>query len=188
MRRLTLILSIAGCIAAFGLVGCGSSSSSSASSAAGSAATSSAAGASSTAAGTTHFAKTKFLLHAGLAFGAFHRYVYKPFKSGDLKHPFAHKLTLVKAGLSALFIEHELRLAAADVKSSKILSTLFSPITAVADKISSLKGSITSGKVASSEIDGLQSQLGSIGSTASGKGQAIQSLIPSASQLATGGA
>jgi hypothetical protein len=24
----------------------------------------------------------KFVLHAGLAFGAFHRYIYKPFKAG----------------------------------------------------------------------------------------------------------
>ena len=30
-----------------------------------------------------HFAKTKFVLHMGLAFGAFHRYVYKPWKSGS---------------------------------------------------------------------------------------------------------
>ena len=30
---------------------------------------------------TKSFAKTKFVLHAGLAFGAFHRYLYKPYKN-----------------------------------------------------------------------------------------------------------
>ncbi|MFZ0384091.1 MAG: hypothetical protein WAL22_00375, partial [Solirubrobacteraceae bacterium] len=171
---LTLILMLVGCLATVGLVsGCGSSSSNS----------STAAQSSSS---TTHFAKTKFLLHAGLAFGAFHRYIYKPFKAGDFKHPFLHKLTLVKAAVAALFVEHELRLAATDVKSSKILSKLFSPLTAVADKISSLKDSIKDGSISSSDMDGVQSQLTSISKTASSKGQSIQNAIPSAGQLASG--
>ena len=29
------------------------------------------------------FKKTRFLLHAGLAFGAFHRYIYQAYKNGD---------------------------------------------------------------------------------------------------------
>jgi hypothetical protein len=32
-----------------------------------------------------HFAKTKCLLHAGLAFGAIHRYIYKPLRAGALR-------------------------------------------------------------------------------------------------------
>ena len=31
------------------------------------------------------FAKTKFVLHTGLAIGAFRRYIYKPWKAGTLK-------------------------------------------------------------------------------------------------------
>jgi len=163
---------VVGCLATVGLVSaCGSSSSNSSAQSSGS---------------TTHFAKTKFLLHAGLAFGAFHRYIYEPFKAGDFKHPFLHKLTLIKAGLSALFIEHELKLAATDVKSSKILSKLFSPLTAVAAKISSLKDSIKDGSISSSDMSGLQSDLTSISKTASSKGQTIQNAIPSAGQLASG--
>ncbi|MGI8505790.1 MAG: hypothetical protein ACR2MK_03120 [Solirubrobacteraceae bacterium] len=179
MRQLALILTVTGCIAAFGLAGCGSSSSSSS------------AGGGSTAAsstsGTTHFAKTKFLLHAGLAFGAFHHFIYKPVKAGDLKHPFAHKLALIKAGAAALFVYHELKLAAEDVRSSKILSELFSPLTAAADKIKSLKSSLTSGGVNPSDIQGVNSKLSQIGSTASSKGHSISEAIPSVSQLASGG-
>ena len=69
-----------------------------------------------------HFAKTKFLLHAGLAFGAFHRYIYKPFRAGVFSHPFLHKLSLIKAGLAVLFINHELRIAAIDVRAQPALA------------------------------------------------------------------
>jgi hypothetical protein len=178
MRQFTLIMLISTCLAAFALAGCGSSSSSS--SAGGGAAAASTSS-------TTHFAKTKFLLHAGLAFGAFHRYIYKPFRAGVFSHPFLHKLSLIKAGLAALFVVHELKIAAVDVRSSKLLSTLFSPLTAAAAKLSALRSSITGGGVSSADIGGVQSQLSSIGNTASGKGQAIQDAIPGVAQLASGG-
>jgi hypothetical protein len=173
------MIAVTGCVATFGLAGCGSSSSSS-----------SAGGGStvaSTTTGTTSFAKTKFLIRAGLAFGAFHHFIYNPVKAGDLKHPTLHKLTLVKAGLAALFVYHELKLAATDVKRSKILSALFAPLTLVANKLSALKSSLTSGSAKPSDISGLNSQLTQIGNTAASKGQAISESIPSASQLASGG-
>ena len=56
------------------------------------------------------------MLHAGLAFGAFHRWIYKPAKAGDLSHPLEHKLTTVKAALAAAFVYHELKLALADAQ------------------------------------------------------------------------
>jgi hypothetical protein len=170
-----LIIAVIVCLAGFGVAGCGSSSSSS-----------NAGGASSTT-GTTSFAKTKFVFHAGLAFGAFHHFIYKPFTAGDFKHPLLHKLTLVEAGLAALFVYHELKLAATDVKSSKLLSTLFSPLTAVANKLSALKSSLAGGSVSGSDLTGVNSQLTQIGSTAASAGQAITQTVPSASQLASGG-
>ncbi|HET9101911.1 MAG TPA: hypothetical protein VFN55_01050 [Solirubrobacteraceae bacterium] len=170
--RLGLLLVVL-CLAGTALSGCGASL---ASSSAGPGA----------AQGTVHFAKTKFLLHAGLAFGAFHRYVYKPFRAGVFSHPFLHKLSLVKAGLAALFIRHELRLAAADVRASPTLRKLFSPLTAVANKIGSLRHDITSGSVGAGALNGVQSQLSSVGSAAAGHGQAIRDLVPSSGQLAGG--
>ena len=73
MRLLSVVLAVAVLAAA----GCGSSSSSSTN---GSSTTATAGAVSSTA---------RFILHAGLAFGAFHRYIYKPLKSGALKNPFS---------------------------------------------------------------------------------------------------
>lgn len=180
IRHLTLILAVSGCLAAFGLSGCGSSGSSSTAAGGGGSTVA------SSASGSTHFAKTKFLLHAGLAFGAFHHFIYQPVKAGDLRHPFLHKFTLVKAGLAAVFVYHELKLAAVDVHSSKILRALFRPLTAAAATVRSLRSSITGGGGASS-VTGLNSQLTQIGNTASSKGQTISDSIPGASQLASGG-
>ena len=109
-------------------------------------------------------ATTKFAIHAGLAFGAFHHWIYKPIKAGGLRNPTAHKLALVKAGLAAVFVYHELKVAADDAKSSKLLSPLVAPLTAAGDKLSSLKTSIAHGSVNEADIESVNSQLGQIGS------------------------
>src|SRR4030088_2328381 len=54
-----------------------------------------------------HFAKTKVVLHMGLAFGAFHRYIYKPLRAGAFKSGAAGRVkALLKAGAAALFAVH----------------------------------------------------------------------------------
>jgi hypothetical protein len=100
---------------------------------------------STTGAGNIHLPTAKFLLHAGLAFGAFHRYIYKPFKAGTFKHPLLHKLALVKAAAAALFIGHELKKASEDAKASALLRKLFSPLQALATTVSGLSSGLRSG-------------------------------------------
>ncbi len=173
LRRTAVLAMVLACLLAAGAAGCGSSKSSSSSSPASTTAT-------------THLAKTKFVFHAALAFGAFHHFIYKPARAGDLTHPFSHKLTVVKAGLAALFTYHELKLAAQDVKSSALLSKLFAPITIVATKIKHLDSSITGGHASSSNVEGINSSLASIKSTAGSNGQGFSDQVPSASQLAAG--
>lgn len=174
VRRSALLLAVIGCIAAFGIAGCGSSKKNSSSSTPAATATTA-----------THLAKTKFVLHAALAFGAFHHFIYGPANAGDFKHPFSHKLTIVKAGLATVFVYHELKLAATDVKSSKILSTLFAPLTIVANKVRGLDGQIKSGNA--TDVDGVNSSLASIKSTAASNGQGFSDQVPSAAELAAGG-
>jgi hypothetical protein len=71
---------------------------------------------------TTSFAKTKFVLHTGLAFGTFHHWLWKPYQEGTFKSG-AHGriMAFIKAGLAALFIKREIRLASEDVKASPAL-------------------------------------------------------------------
>ncbi len=187
MRRFMLAVAVLCCVGVLEIAGCGSSSSSSASSSAAVASTSTSGPSSTnTSSGTKSLATAKVVLHAGLAFGAFHHWIYGPIKAGALKHPASHKLALVKAGVAALFVYRELKLSAENAKSSKLLRPLVAPLTAAGDKLNSLKTSITNGSVNPSEIDSINSQLGQIKSTASANGQSIPESIPNASQLTAG--
>ena len=158
------------------VAGCGSSSSSSSSSTAASA-NSTATSASTTS--TTKLAKTKFVLHAGLAFGAFHRWIYKPAKAGDLAHPLQHKLTTLKAALAAGFVYHELKLALADAQADPTLSKLVAPVTALQNKLHGLAGSVKSGGASAADVDGLDGSISSIKGLASSAGQTITEQTPS---------
>ena len=162
-------------VLALAVAGCGSSSSSSSSSAAASA-NSTATSASTTS--TTKLAKTKFVLHAGLAFGAFHRWIYKPAKAGNLTHPLQHKLTTLKAALAAAFVYHELKLALADAQADPTLSKLVAPVTALQNKLHGLAGSVKSGGASAADVDGLDGSISSIKGLASSAGQTITEQTP----------
>lgn len=100
---------------------------------------------------TTSFAKTKFVLHAGLAFGAFHRYLYKPYQAGTFKKGANGRISaFIKGGLSALFIKREIRLASGDVKANPTLcKAIAAPLGKLGDSVSAafdkLKGGDASG-------------------------------------------
>jgi hypothetical protein len=182
MRRLSLLIVLLGCLAALGVAGCGSSSSSSSVSSA----VSSSAGTGTSTTGTSHVATAKFVLHAGLGFGAFHRYIYKPVKAGVLKNPLSHKAALVKAGLAAAFVYHELKLAAGDAKSSKLLNPVAVKIAAAAAAVKSLANPLRKGDANPSEIDNLNGELSQIKATAASNGSSISDKVPGLSQLASG--
>jgi hypothetical protein len=154
------------------LAGCGSSSSGS-NSGSGSAAPSS----QSTTTGGVSFAKTKFVLHAGLAFGAFHHWIWKPFRAGDFQHPFSHKLTLIKAGLAAAFTYHELKLALHDAQADPTLSKLVAPITALENRLHGVPAALKSGSTASLGQD--NGAIAAFKSQSASAGQRIQEQLPS---------
>ncbi len=126
--------------------------------------------------GHVHFAKTKFLLHAGLAFGAFHRYIYKPFKAGGFTPVSSHKLAIVKAGAAGLFAYHEIKVALLDARSSPTLSKLVSPLTALGAKLHALGARLHGGKLDSSGITHAGSAVSSLGSRSAGSGASIRDL------------
>lgn len=122
-------------------------------------------------ANTTSFAKTKLVLHAGLAFGAFHRYLYKPFRAGTFTSGSTLHRTLViaKAGASALFIKREIRLSIEDVKANPAMcNAIAAPLrtleTTVGDAISKLKHGDTSGlESANAAVAAIQGEAKSAG-------------------------
>jgi hypothetical protein len=113
---------------------------------------------------TTPFAKTKFVLHVGLAAGTFHRYIYKPFRAGSFRAGAHGRLrALLKASATALFDEHEVRKAIQDVKASPALcKILIAPLSALDSKFLAIKSNIVSGDT--SGLDDANSSLASIAS------------------------
>jgi hypothetical protein len=170
-------------IVALAAAGCGSSSSSSAAGASSSGSTSN-----STTPNVGRLPTVKFVLHAGLAFGAFHRWIYKPFKAGAFSGGlFKHKLTVLKAGLAGLFVYHELKLAVKDAQASPKLAKLVAPVTALADKIKSIGSSVKSGKPDASSLSSANGDITSVSGLASAAGIPVPDQIPSEAQLAAGG-
>jgi hypothetical protein len=119
------------------------------------------------------FAKTKFLLHSALAFGAFHRYIYKPFRDGRFKRGAAgQKRALVKAGVAGLFAYHELKIARRDALASDRLRPLVRRIDALGARLLALASGLKAGKLspaalldAARGVDGLGAQSSSLGAT-----------------------
>lgn len=168
MRALTAMLVVLALLFA----GCGSKSSSSTGASGGGAVQATAP------AKTIHFAKTKFLLHAGLAFGAFHRYLYKPFKAGAFSHPLQHKLALLKAAAAALFVVHEVRIAREDAQASALLRKLFSPLTALAATVTGLAAGLKGGHADAATITSANGAVDSIKTAASSAGAPITEHAP----------
>lgn len=159
--RLTLLVAL---ILAVGLVaGCGSKGSSTTSSSRAPTATVSAG---SSAAGDTDtednaacptggnsqpFAKTRFALHAGLALGAFHRYMYKPLKNGGFSSGADKRVrTFGKAALAGAFTVHELKVAKGFAQASP---TLCNAAQSVSDRFSSLTSKLKSGTATEGDLN-----------------------------------
>lgn len=83
------------------------------------------------------FAKTRFVLHTGEGFGAFHRHLYKPYKAGSFASGSSGRIkNFVKAGLAALFIKRQIRLASEDVKANPALcNAIAAPLARIGNSI-----------------------------------------------------
>lgn len=133
--------------------------------------------------GSVNFDKTKFVFHAGLAFGAFHHFIYAPYKAGGL-HGFA---TLAKAGLAGLFTVHELKLAKADAESSPTLCHLAAPFDKAGAAISGSISKIKSGRASSQDIEGMNNDVNAVQRGTQADGVTVPDKVPSDADLASGG-
>lgn len=132
---------------------------------------------------TIKFDKTKFVLHAGLAFGAFHHFIYRPYT----EHRLHGVLALGKAGLAGLFTVHELKLAKADAESSPTLCKLVAPFDRASAALSGEVDKIKSDKATAGDMDGLGKQVNALQAAAKSAGVEAPDLVPDDGQLASGG-
>jgi hypothetical protein len=124
-----------------------------------------------------HFANTKFVLHMGLAFGAFHRYIYKPLKAGQLRSGAPHRLRiLAKGALAAAFIVHELRIAREDALSSNQLRPLLGKLDNMEARIRGLIPGLKNGSADAQAISGTEGAANTLGSQSSGLGASIHDI------------
>ena len=122
---------------------------------------------------TVHLAKTKFVIHSGLAFGVFHHFIYKPFKAGDFNHPLSHKLALAKAILAGGVVIHEVGIARQDAAHSKLLSRVVLPLVGILGAVHLITSSLHSHHVNAGAVNSANSDVGAAESASSAAGQPI---------------
>jgi hypothetical protein len=123
---------------------------------------------------TESFAKTKFVLHSGLAFGAFHRWIYKPFRSGGFSSS-NHKrvLAFVKAAAAGAFVVHEVRQAAQAAQANPTLcKAIAAPLRSFYDSVKDIASRIKHGDT--SGITEAQQSLSSASTVSSSHGIPIK--------------
>lgn len=118
--------------------------------------------------------KTRFLLHVGAAYYAFHHFVWARYKSHQLD--LHHKANLIKAGLALLFAYHELKVAygIATKSNSKLLHALVSPLAAFMDRAQSVGTELKAGHFNPSNLQDVNQAAGTLQSQATSNGLNIK--------------
>lgn len=120
------------------------------------------------------FAKTKFVLHTGLAVGAFRRWIYKPWKAGSFQQGAEGRTAaLVKAAAAGAFTANELRLARNAALSDDRLRGLGDRMGTLSTKARELVPGLKDGSFGVGDIAALSAGLGSLTALASRLGVSV---------------
>lgn len=124
---------------------------------------------------TKSFAKTRFVADAGFAFGAFHRYIYKPYKAGAFSSGASGRTkALVKAAAAGAFAINRLNAARKLVDADPFLcKSLKAPLEALVGSLGGLTGKLKGGDFSPSDIDSTNQQLESVRSQSGQAGAPI---------------
>ena len=126
-----------------------------------------------------HFAKTKFLVHVGLAVGAFHHYVYKPLTSGQLRSGAPGRTAaLLKAGAATVFAVHELKVANTDALADPHLRPLAERIDGLLTRLTSLGGTLKAGALSPAAILGSAGAVSALVGASGGLGASVREVVP----------
>jgi hypothetical protein len=174
MRRALTILAVSLVLAAFALAagGCGSSTKTVAETGANGQVT-------NATVPNIHFAKTKFVLHMGLALGAFHRYIYKPLKAGAFRSGAPGRVkALAKAVAAVAFAVHELKQANADALSDSHLRPLAQRIDGLLGSFGSLGSGFSGGVADAGRIASAAGAVSALSAASGGLGVAVKDITP----------
>lgn len=125
------------------------------------------------------FAKTKFVLHTGLAIGAFKRYIANPLRDGGFrKGSPKRKRTIAKAVLAGAFVTHELRQARDAALSDDKLRGLGDRLGSVSEQLKLLLPTLVGGSLNPSSVSGILKGFGGISAAASALGAPVKERAP----------
>ncbi len=117
-------------------------------------------------AGTRHFEKTRLVADLGLAYGAFHRYLYKPYQAGTFAKGAPGRTTaIIKGGLAAAVIAKLAKNAAANAAADPTLCKYVPSMSAITSQISGLGSQLAGGAAAAGSLtqaEGLFAKLKSV--------------------------
>lgn len=128
------------------------------------------------------FAKAQFVLHTGLAIGAFKKWIYDPYRAGEFKQGApGRRKALVKAALAGAFTLRELKAARDAALSDDQLRGVGDKLSSAIGLASGLVPGLDKGKLSPTQIVGLAGTLAAVKSLAGKSGadvKPIDSPIP----------
>lgn len=131
------------------------------------------------------FAKTRFVLDAGLAAGATYQWIVKPWKAGKFKKGAqGRKTALVKAGLAGAFAYNRLKAAQKNAQGDPALAKALAPLGAGIDALKNLPSKLRNGDT--DAVSAFSDVIGNVKSAGASAGAPVKDQVPSASQLAKG--
>jgi hypothetical protein len=121
---------------------------------------------------TRKFAKTRFITNAGLAAGAFKRYIYSPYRNGSFKSGAkGHKRAIVKAAAAGLFTLDQLRRAKTNVQADPgLCRALSAPLAHLSALMGGLVAKLRRGEADPSSIGDVSGALEQTRGTAGSAG------------------
>jgi hypothetical protein len=130
--------------------------------------------------------RAMFVGHAGLAFGTFHRYVYKPFKAGNLRNSANNKLAFAKAAAATTATADEVVAAKQAAGASTALRKLFAPLAALAPTLGALETNLKHGHPDPADIKEANRAIASIKQIGSAAGVKISERAPAVNPQGAG--
>jgi hypothetical protein len=121
--------------------------------------------------------KTRFLLHAGAGFYAFHHFVWARYKNGGFSASDPHrKSNIVKAALALLFAYHEFKVAygIANKSSSKTLHALVAPLNKLGGSVNAVYTKLKGGQYSDTDIESLNDNVSAFGKLSGSNGVDIK--------------
>lgn len=130
------------------------------------------------------FAKTRFVVDAGLAAGATYEWIVKPYREGKFKkhHP-GRTMALVKAGLGGAFAYNRLKAAVRNAQADPALSKALAPLTAGIDGLRNLPHDFHKHDSADKTVNRYQDVIGKVKNAGSSSGAHVVDRVPSAEEL-----